>query len=83
MNISFSTISQSDAEEFLKHKNFSFLNDKQKKYIKENLGDIRVQDPMMYASPKIEIHENQQKHHKWILAAKANASVDIEPVPTK
>ena len=67
MNISFSTIAHNNAKEYLSRDCFKWLNDKQKAYILNNLGDIRVQDPMMYPNPKIEIHNKQSEHNKSIM----------------
>ncbi|MFA5790647.1 MAG: hypothetical protein WC976_06275 [Caldisericia bacterium] len=67
MEAEFSTIQNSYAEQYLKDKSFDWLNEAQKKYILENLGDIRVQDPMMYLSPKLAIHNNAEKHRKAIM----------------
>jgi len=67
MNISFSTNANHYATAYLARKEYDWLNTKQKNYILENLGDMRVQDPTMYPKPRIEIHNNQQKHNSKIM----------------
>ena len=67
MKINFSTTQINYAQDYLYGEHFKWLNDKQKEYIMDNLGDIRIQDPMMYPKPKIEIHSNQGKHNDEIM----------------
>lgn len=62
MNIEFSTTQSNYVEQYLKHKDFDWLNDLQKEYILKNIGDIRIQDPMMYSPARLAIHNNGQKH---------------------
>ena len=62
MNIEFSTTQSNYVEQYLNHKDFDWLNEEQKKYVLANIGDIRVQDPMMYSPAKLAIHNNGQHH---------------------
>lgn len=62
MNIEFSTTQSNYVEAYLKHENFDWLNDAQKEYVLANIGDIRVQDPMMYSPARLVIHNNGQMH---------------------
>lgn len=62
MQIEFSTTQSNYVEQFLKHPDFDWLNEKQKEYVLANIGDIRVQDPKMYHPARLAIHENGQKH---------------------
>jgi len=66
MKIHFSTIQNNYAEDYLNKEAFNWLNRQQKIYILENLGDIRIQDPDIYAKPRIEIYNNQEKHQQSI-----------------
>jgi len=66
MNISFSTCDFVKAKKYLEE-NFSWLNAKQHLYVLNNLKDIRVQDPLMYEKPQIEIHFNTKIHYKNIM----------------
>lgn len=68
MNVSFSTTSKAQAEKYLALDQYKYLSDDCKKYVLENLGDIRVQDPMMYPSPQLEIiGDNAQQHYDEIM----------------
>lgn len=62
MNIEFSTTQNNKVEEYLNHADFDWLNDQQREYILKNIGDIRVQDPMMYSPARLAVHENGEKH---------------------
>ena len=62
MNIEFSTTQSNYVEEYLRHKDFDWLNDAQREYIIKNIGDIRVQDPMMYSPARLAIHNNGEIH---------------------
>lgn len=62
MNIEFSTTQKNYVEKYLQHEDFDWLNKAQKSYVLENIGDIRVQDPMMYSPARLAIHENGAKH---------------------
>ena len=62
MYIEFSTTQSNYVEQYLKHKDFDWLNKKQKEYILVNIGDIRIQDPMMYSPARLAIHNNGEKH---------------------
>ena len=62
MNIEFSTTQSNYVEQYLKHKDFDWLNEEQRKYVLANIGDIRVQDPMMYSPARLAVHNNWQKH---------------------
>jgi len=66
MYIEFSTTQNNYVEQYLKHKDFDWLNDEQRKYILANMGDIRVQDPMMYSPARLAIHNNGELHTKKI-----------------
>ena len=66
MKIEFSTTQNNYVEQYLKHSDFDWLNPEQKKYVLANIGDIRVQDPMMYSPARLAIHENGQKHLEQI-----------------
>ena len=66
MKISFSTTQSNYVEQYLKHEDFNWLNDEQRKYVLENIGDIRVQDPMMYSPARLEVHNNGELHSKKI-----------------
>lgn len=65
MNISFSTIANHNAKDYLSRDCFKWLNDKQKEYVLNNLGDIRVQDPAMYEKPRLEMTD--MKHYNAIM----------------
>lgn len=67
MNIEFSTTQSNYVEQYLKHKDFDWLNKEQKDYVLANIGDIRVQDPMMYSPARLAIHNNGQKHSDEIM----------------
>lgn len=67
MNIEFSTIDSHNAEKYFKDKRFAWLNEAQKNYVLKNLGDIRVQDPMMYPEPRLAIHNDGAKHYDAIM----------------
>lgn len=60
MNISFSTIDVSEAKRRLAMACFGYFNEKQKELIIKYVGQkhVRVQDPMMYPSPSVEIQGN-------------------------
>ena len=62
MRVEFSSTGHSQAKEYLAHKDYDFLNAVQKDYILKNLGDIRVQDPMMYSPARVAVHENGAMH---------------------
>ena len=66
MNIEFSTTQSNYVAQYLKHKDFNWLNDKQKEYVLANIGDIRVQDPMMYFPARLAIHNNGELHTEKI-----------------
>ena len=69
MNISFSTICPGYAKQYLWGEHYAYFNEKAKNYIMENLGDLRVQDPMMYPSPQIEISgPRAQEHYDKLMA---------------
>lgn len=56
-SISFSTTAQHSAKERLDKPVFDWMNAAQKSFVLENLDKgMRVQCPMMYSSPKVEIH---------------------------
>jgi len=66
MNVSFSTTDPATAKKLLKKKGFDWLSRERKDYVIKCLEEdcqsgkerLRVQDPMMYANPKIEIYDN-------------------------
>jgi len=62
MKINFSTTQINYAKDYLERECYGFLSEEQRSYILGNLGDIRIQDPMMYPNPRIEIHKNIEKH---------------------
>lgn len=62
MKVEFSTTQSNYVEQYLKHEDFNWLNKEQKEYVLANIGDIRVQDPMMYFPARLAIHNNGQKH---------------------
>jgi hypothetical protein len=66
MNIEFSTTQSNYVEQYLKHEDFNWLNEKQKEYVLNNIGDIRVQDPMMYRPARLAIHNNGELHAEEI-----------------
>ena len=61
MPISFSTINKDTAKEYLAHKSYSFLTAAAKEKAIEFCGEgvLRVQDPMMYPSPQLEIADRE------------------------
>lgn len=64
MQIEFSTTQKNYVDQYLEHEDFNWLNDAQKSYVKANIGDIRVQDPMMYHPARLAIRENGEAHSK-------------------
>lgn len=69
MHVSFSTINQAQARRYFEDPKWAYLNSAAKevalKYVGE--GVLRVQDPMMYPSPQLEITE--QSVYDEIMAA--------------
>lgn len=55
--IQFSTISQQNAINFLNHNSFSYLSPKEKEFIVNNLGKIRVLDPTMHGGGKLSFED--------------------------
>jgi len=57
MNISFSTINEGTAKQYLESPKYDYFNSKTKKLILECIGKniLRVQDPFMYPEPALEI----------------------------
>lgn len=57
MNISFSTISQHEAKKYLEHKAFDYIPAAAKDIALKHVGEgkLRVQDPLMYSKPCLEI----------------------------
>lgn len=66
MNIEFSTTQNNYVKQYLEHADFDWLNEVQKEYVLANIGDIRVQDPMMYSPARLAIHNNGEKHSNEI-----------------
>ena len=75
MRVSFSTISQGNAIQNLQHNDFDWLNDKQREYVLANLGDIRVQDPMMYSPACLEIYKNGTEHSQKLADLRSIPSI--------
>lgn len=76
MNVSFSTTGRAEAERYLSMPCYDYLSKERKEYILNNLGVIRVQDPMMYAKPVIEFSGDKnneaevRKHYNAVLSIK-------------
>lgn len=66
MKLEFSTTQKNYVEQYLEHADFNWMNEAQKCYVKENIGDIRVQDPTMYHPARLTVHNNGEKHAQEI-----------------
>ncbi len=57
MNISFSTIDKHNAEKYLASPAYNYLSKEAKEVVLKHVGEgkLRVQDPMMYSKPCLEI----------------------------
>jgi len=66
MDIHFATTEVQAAARFLSDDSFAYLNEAQKRYVLEHLGDIRVQDPAMHPSPSLLVISNQETHAREI-----------------
>lgn len=55
--IQFSTTSQQNALNFLNHNSFSYLSTKEKEFIVNNLGKIRVLDPSMHGGGQLSFED--------------------------
>lgn len=60
MLIQFSTTSDTYAKQYLAHESFKHLDENQKTYILNNLGKVRVLDPMMHGGGKLSFSDNQE-----------------------
>lgn len=58
VSIQFSTVDKSNAERFLSHESFNYLQPKQKELILNNLGKIRVLDPNMHGGGKVSFEDS-------------------------
>lgn len=56
--IQFSTVDKSNAQRFLNHESFNYLEEVQKNFILTNLGKIRVLDPEMHGGGKISFEDS-------------------------
>lgn len=62
--IHFSTKCRNEAQKRFGDPKFNWLSKAAKEYILDNIGnDLRVQCPVMYPSPQIEFHGEEQRHH--------------------
>lgn len=73
MNIEFSTIEKKRAREFLKHDDYSFLNDEAREYIINNLGGVRGQDPAMYSPARLSMESKE--HYDAIMGIQQGKNV--------
>lgn len=68
MHITFSTICPYRAKELLATKGYNYLSQEAKDYVIKHIGEIRVQDPIMYPKPNLEFHgKNAKIHHDKVL----------------
>jgi hypothetical protein len=67
VNVSFSTINKDMAKRYFEHESWDYLSDEAKELALKYCGEgvLRVQDPMMYPSPCLEITD--EKIYKEIM----------------